>query len=255
MSEVPVRDAATVVLLRDGVQGLEAWLLTRRTELVFAAGMSVFPGGRVDAGDADLPASGDLAGLATRLGCDSRTATALVGAAVRETFEETGVLLTVPSVAGSGLSQARADVEARRYPFGRLLRDHALHVDAGALRPWARWVTPAGEVRRYDTRFFVGALPPGASAENVTTESSTAGWVPLAAALDEGRRGVRGLLPPTAATLAALVPYRTVADALAAADHRSLDPVRPRFVPAEDGAVAVALPDGSVVPVPRALQR
>jgi 8-oxo-dGTP pyrophosphatase MutT (NUDIX family) len=252
---VPVRDAATVVLLRDGAAGLEAWLLTRRAELLFAAGMSVFPGGRVDAGDAQLPIAGDLSGLAERLGCDLATAAALVGAAVRETFEETGVLLTVPPAAPPGLAAARADVEAGRLAFGRLLAEHALQVDAEALRPWARWVTPSGEVRRYDTRFFVGALPAGASPANVTTESSTAGWVALATALQEGRRGVRGLLPPTAATLASLAPFASVQEALAAAEHRSLEPVRPRFVQTGDGNAAVQLPDGSVVPVARAVPR
>jgi 8-oxo-dGTP pyrophosphatase MutT (NUDIX family) len=249
---VPVRDAATVVLLRDGAAGLEAWLLTRRAELLFAAGMSVFPGGRVDAGDAQLPIAGDLSGLAERLGCDLPTAAALVGAAVRETFEETGVLLTVPA---ADLTAERGEVEAGRRGFAELLRAHSLRVDAAALRPWARWVTPAGEVRRYDTRFFVGALPDGAVAQDVTTESSTAGWVPLATALDEGRRGVRGLLPPTAATLAGLAVHRTVADAMAAADRQSLDPVRPRLLRGADGTAAVELPDGSVLPVPQALAR
>jgi 8-oxo-dGTP pyrophosphatase MutT (NUDIX family) len=249
---VPIRDAATVVLLRDGPCGIEAWLLTRRADLVFAAGMSVFPGGRVDRGDADLPMSGSVAGVAARLGCDERTAAALVGAAVRETFEETGVLLSVPR---ADVADERAGVEAGYRDFGDLLHSHGLEVDVAVLRPWARWVTPAGEVRRYDTRFFLGPLPDGAVAQDVTTESSTAGWVSVATALDEGRAGVRGLLPPTAATLASLVPYETVAEALAAAGGRSMDPVRPRFVETEDGGTAVQLPDGSVVPVPRALVR
>jgi 8-oxo-dGTP pyrophosphatase MutT (NUDIX family) len=253
---VPVRDAATVVLLRDTPGGIEAWLLTRGTQMVFAAGMSVFPGGRVDPGDADLPWSGrPAAAFAEEFGCSTELARALVAAAVRETFEETGVLLTVPPPAGAGLSEARAEVEAGRCSFGRLLCDHDLRVDVDALRPWARWVTPLGEVRRYDTRLFVGALPAGACPADVTTESSTAGWVPLATALEQGRRGVRGLLPPTAATLASLLPFRTVADALAGAPDRSLEPVRPRFVEAAGGGAAVALPDGSVVPVPRMLRR
>ncbi len=249
---VPVRDAATVVLLRDGLAGIEAWLLTRHADLVFAAGMSVFPGGRVDPADAGLPMTESVAVIGERLGCDERAAAALVGAAVRETFEETAVLLTEPR---ADLAEHRAEVEAGRLPFGDLLRAHRLRGDVAAVRPWARWVTPDGEVRRYDTRFFVGALPDGAVAQDVTTESSTAGWLLLATALDEGRRGLRGLLPPTAATLASLVPYGTVAEALAAAQGRSLDPVRPRLIRSGDGAAAVELPDGSVLPVPQALVR
>src|SRR6184192_969444 len=112
MTDQPVRDAATVVLLRDGPMGIEAWLLTRVEKMVFAAGMSVFPGGRVDEEDADLPWSGPPpTRFAARFRCPERLARSLVGAAVRETFEETGILLTKPVAA---LPEARADVEAGR---------------------------------------------------------------------------------------------------------------------------------------------
>src|SRR3954466_3088596 len=153
MTDVPVRDAATVVLLRDGAEGIEAWMLTRAIGMAFAGGMSVFPGGRVDDADSSLPLTGgDLPLLAGRFGCDVPTAHGLVGAAVRETFEETGVLLSVPF---ADLSGARADVERGLVSFGDLLRANGLAVDGAALHPWSRWVTPAGEARRYDTRFFV----------------------------------------------------------------------------------------------------
>jgi 8-oxo-dGTP pyrophosphatase MutT (NUDIX family) len=246
----PVRDAATVVLLRDGDQGLEAWLLTRVAAMAFAGGMSVFPGGRVDDADAGLPlAGGDLPLLAERFGCDVPTAHRLVGAAVRETFEETGVLLSVPF---ADLSAARADVEVGRVSFGELLRQHDLAVDADALHPWSRWVTPEGEVRRYDTRFFVGALPETAVAEDVTSESSEASWVPVAAAIEQAQRGQRKLLPPTLMTLASLVGFGSVSAVLAASRQRSLEPVRPRL--RVDGeSVTVELPDGTVFPVPRSL--
>ena len=246
-----VRDAATVVLLRDGAEALEAWLLTRESRMIFAAGMSVFPGGRVDAADAAVPlAGGDVGALADRFGCDPATAHRLIAAAVRETFEETGVLLTVPS---ADLSAAREDVERGRVPFAELLRANDLAADADALRPWARWVTPAGEVRRYDTHFFVAALPDGAEAQNVTPESSAASWVPVPAAIEQAQRGERTMLPPTMTTLASLLSFATVADVLAASDSRSLEPVRPELRIGEDGSVAVELPDGSVVPIPRSM--
>jgi len=243
----PVRDAATVVLLRDGAAGIEAWLLTRAAAMVFAAGMSVFPGGRVDSEDAALPiAGGDLDEMALRFGCDRAAATALVGAGVRETFEETGVLLSVPS---ADLSGARADVELGRVGFGDLLAANGLAVDGASLRPWARWVTPPNEVRRYDTHFFVAALPPAAVAQDVTSESSAASWVPVALALEDSREGRRGLMPPTLATLTSLLEFATVADVLAAAPARDLAPVRPR-VHIDGDRVAIELPDGTRIPMP-----
>jgi 8-oxo-dGTP pyrophosphatase MutT (NUDIX family) len=251
MTDVPIRDAATVVLLRDGVAGIEAWLLTRVTQMVFAAGVTVFPGGRVDASDADLPFSGSAyTEVAGRFGCDEPMARALLGAAVRETFEETGVLLSVPA---ADLSELRADVEDGRLAFGDLLRSHGLSVDADGLQPWARWVTPAGETRRYDTRFFVGALPPGAEAQDVTSESSAAAWVGVGDALEQAQRGERIMLPPTLETLASLVAHPTVASALAAAEVRSLDPVRPHIRVTDEGAVFADLPDGSSVSIPRSM--
>ncbi|MEO9140395.1 MAG: NUDIX hydrolase [Jatrophihabitans sp.] len=245
--DVPVRDASTVVLLRDGVDGVEAWLLTRVTGMVFAAGMSVFPGGRVDEADADLPFTGaGIPAMAQRFGCDETTMRALLGAAVRETFEETGVLLTTPT---ADLSDARGDVEAGRVSFGELLRANSLTVDAGALRPWSRWVTPKGEVRRYDTRFFVGALPEAAQAQDVTSESSAAEWLPIGVAIEQAQRGERQLLPPTLLTLAAMLDCATVADVLLLAEENSLVPVLPNIIIGSDMSVSVSLPDGQVIPI------
>jgi 8-oxo-dGTP pyrophosphatase MutT (NUDIX family) len=210
-----VKDAATVVLLRDGSDGIEAWLLTRVAHLAFAAGMTVFPGGRVEPDDADLPWAG------------ARPAEpALVGAAVRETFEETGVLLGVRQL---DLRAARADVEAGRASFGGLLRSRGAAVDASVLHPWARWITPEGETRRYDTRFFVAALPDGEEPAAVTGEAVHAGWVPLAEALAQRERGERRMLPPTIMTLRSMEPFSVVSDVLAAAPGRSLEPVRARL--------------------------
>ncbi len=259
-AEVPIRDAATVALLRDrDGGGIEAWMLTRVTAMAFAAGMSVFPGGRAETQDALLPFAGDLVTPARQFGCDDAMARLLVGAAVRETFEETGVLLTrgdpSPLLAGpDGLAAARVEVEAGRRDFGELLRQSGLVADADLVRPWARWVTPAGEARRYDARFFVAALPGRADAADVTTESSAAEWIEPATALAQGRSGDRLLMPPTVATLTSLVPFERVADVLAAVAARDLTPVRPRLQTAADGSHAVLLPDGSAVPLPRAEQ-
>lgn len=220
-----IRDAATVVLLRNGAQGVEAWLLTRAEGMVFAAGMTVFPGGGVEPGDADLPWAGT-----------APDEPALVGAAVRETFEETGVLLGVPRL---DLHAARADVEAGRTSFGALLRTHGAAIDASGLCPWARWITPEGEARRYDTRFFVAALPDGQHAAAVTGEAVRAGWVQVAEALRQQERGERRMLPPTIMTLRSIVAFPALADVLAAAPGRSLEPIRPSLTNGQ-----VTLPGG-----------
>jgi 8-oxo-dGTP pyrophosphatase MutT (NUDIX family) len=220
-----MRDASTVVLLRDGTQGVEVWLLTRVAHLAFAAGMTVFPGGRVEPGDADLPWAGA-----------PPAEPAPVGAAVRETFEETGVLLGVP---GLDLSAERADVEAGRTPFGALLRSYGAAIDASGLRPWARWVTPEAEERRYDTRFFVAALPAATEPAAVTGEAVRAEWLRVAEALAQRERGERRMLPPTIMTLRSIAPFPALADVLAAAPGRSLEPVRARI---ENGQVV--LPGG-----------
>ena len=248
---VAVRDASTVVLLRDGAAGLEAWLLTRVTQMVFAAGMTVFPGGRVDARDATLPFAGSgCVEVARRFGCDEPTARSLLGAAVREVYEETGVLLTVPA---GQLPDARAEVESGRLAFAELLAEHGLAIDADGLRPWARWVTPRGEPRRYDTRFFLGGLPAGVEPMDVTTESSHAAWVGVGEALEQARRGERKMLPPTLATLSSLSGFATVADALDAASVRDLGPIRPTIRVADDGEVIADLPDGSSFTLPRTI--
>ena len=260
-ADVPIRDAATVVLLRGapappdgGVPprgaAIQVWMLTRVTQMAFAAGMSVFPGGRVEDADADLPMSGDVAAVARRFDCDERLARALVGAAVRETFEETGVLLAAPA---TDLSGSRADVEDGRVTLADLLREHGLTVDAGLLQPWSRWVTPAGETRRYDTRFFVGALPDGAEPENLTTESSASHWLTVGEALEQAQRGERKLLPPTIATLASLLEFADVDAVLAAARDRVIEPVRPNIRISDTGDVIAELPDGTSITLPRGM--
>jgi 8-oxo-dGTP pyrophosphatase MutT (NUDIX family) len=249
-ADVPVRDASTVVLLRDGASGVQAWLLTRVREMVFAGGMTVFPGGRVDRADADLPfTAGAGVETASRFGCDETTARALLGAAVRETFEETGVLLSTPV---ADLSGARTDVETGRVSFGELLRANGLTVDATGLHPWSRWVTPPGEKRRYDTRFFVGLMPDGAEASDVTTESSEASWVGVEEALAQVQRGERRMLPPTIMTLSSLLPFATVAEAVATSVDRSLEAVRPN-IRVEGDRVVAELPDGTSVRLPASM--
>ncbi len=182
---VVVRDAATVVLLRQGEQGLEVYLQRRVSTMVFAAGVHVFPGGVAD------PADGDL-----------------VQTAIREVAEETGVELV------------RADV-----------------------RPWSRWITPEGEPRRYDTRFFVAVLPGTATPTGVGTEMDTTGWWKPDAAVAAGERGEIVLWPPTLVTLLEVSEWSSPEAVLAASSDRDLEPVLPVVV-RDPGGYRVRLPDG-----------
>lgn len=250
---VPPRDAATVVLLRDTAAGVEAFLLRRAAGMAFAAGMTAFPGGSVDLRDADISVgwSGPEPGWwARRFGCQPSLATALVCAAVRETFEEAGVLLAGPD-AGSVVDDTARYADARRalvdreLTLAQFLADAGLVLRADLLRPWANWVTPAEEKRRYDARFFVAALPKGQHADGVTSEADEVAWRRPGDALEDWRLGRRGLLPATWMILAELAEYTTVADAMAA--ERAIDKITPRLVP-DDGMLRVVLPGDPAYP-------
>ncbi len=193
------RPASTVVLLRDGVAGVEVALLQRAANLGFARGMYVFPGGALDVADAEL---GDP----------------WLVAAVRETFEECGVLLTDPAPPAAAFADRERD-------FAGLLAEFGLKPNLAALHPFAHWVTPEVESRRFDTRFFAAALPAGQDLADFTTEHQNVGWFDPAA--------IDGLpmLPPTTAALTDIARFDTVAEALA--EHRSPVPIMPKPVPAD----------------------
>ncbi|MFB7907467.1 NUDIX hydrolase [Kitasatospora sp. NPDC056076] len=226
------RPAATVVLLRDAADGPEAYLLRRRTSMAFAAGMYAYPGGGVDPRDAEVEtgwAGPSPEEWAQRLGVDARTARAVVCAAVRETFEEAGVLLAGPDpesvAAPRDWSAERAALEAHELSFAEFLRDHGLVLRSDLLGGWARWITPEFEERRYDTWFFVAALPAGQRAALEVGEADRVAWLTPAEAVRGHREGRFGMLPPTVTVLRELSSVRTTAEALDAAADRVLEPV------------------------------
>jgi 8-oxo-dGTP pyrophosphatase MutT (NUDIX family) len=199
------RDAATVVLVRPGpvVSGVEVFLLRRTKALEFAPGACVFPGGSVDERDADPaiaetawigPAPADLGHL---LGISAERASALVCAAVRETFEESGVLLAGPSPAEVVPASALLEQDRRALLDGsvsldELLRRRGLKLRADLLTPWARWITPEISPRRFDTWFYAAALPDGQLAGLAAAgpgESDSGTWWRPSAALEAARPG------------------------------------------------------------------
>ena len=182
------RDAATIVVVRDGDEGIEAYLMRRQTTMEFAAGMYVFPGGGVARvrHRARRPLVRSGAGAAGRScsRCDVDLAKGLVVAAVRETFEETGILLAGPDgdtvvsdTSGDDMAAARLALDAGEMAFADFLTDRGLVLRADLLGAWAHWITPEFEPRRYDTRFFVAALPEGQRVGTISRESDRASWV------------------------------------------------------------------------------
>ncbi|MGW5050628.1 NUDIX hydrolase [Actinokineospora sp. NPDC004072] len=242
------RDAATVMLVRDTPGGLEVFLQRRVVGMAFAGGMTVFPGGGVDQRDVDASVAWhgpDADWWAHGFGCSPALARALVCAAVRETFEESGVLLAGPD-GGSVVAdarpyhEARAALVAREISLAGFLADAGLVLRADLLRPWSNWVTPAEEPRRYDTRFFLAALPAGQRADGETTEADHAHWQRPADTLADWRGGECALMPPTWVTLSELAEHFTVADAMAA--DRRLGKIIPKIV-RDGGVTRVVLPE------------
>lgn len=235
------RNAASVVLLRSGSaaaaeepgsQGrLELYFLHRHAQMAFAAGVAVFPGGGVDPRDHVPPEWWVGPGVevwSRRLGVSPKLAAGLITAAVRETFEETGVLLAGTRSGGLVAETDAADWELDREALvagdaglSEVLQRRDLVLDSGLLTPWACWVTPAGIPRRYRTWFFLAEVPPGQEARDVSTESEGAGWWSVRRALSSSHRGDLVLWPPQYATCALLFDAATPAEALALAHDRA----------------------------------
>ncbi|MFJ4713171.1 NUDIX hydrolase [Streptomyces sp. NPDC088785] len=233
------RRAATVMLLRDAPDasggGLEVHMLRRRTSMAFAAGAYAYPGGGVDPRDDDRQvrwAGPSRQWWAERLGVPEEEAQAIVCAAVRETFEEAGVLLAGPApdsvvddTTGARWQADRQALIARDLSFAEFLQRRGLVLRSDLLGAWARWITPEFEPRRYDTWFFAAALPAGQRTSDDSTEADRTVWIGPDRAAAAYDRGELTMMPPTIATLRTLSGHRTAHDALAGAASRDLTPV------------------------------
>ena len=231
---VPIRAAATVMLVRDHpINGLEVFMLQRTLAAVFAKGMYVFPGGRVDANDNEEQLEAICDGL------DDEEASALLQipngglsywvAAIRECFEEAGVLLARPTD-GSELVRFDTDVALQnRFNAARheihdgmmslveLCTTENLRLVTDNIHYVSHWITPLGEPRRFDTRFFIARAPEAQEPLHDDNETIASLWVSPIEALDRHARGDLAMIPPTTSNLQFLAPHGTTTDALNAA--------------------------------------
>jgi 8-oxo-dGTP pyrophosphatase MutT (NUDIX family) len=253
------KPAATVLLLRDdpapppGRAPLQVFLQRRVKQMAFAGGMTVFPGGSVDPSDvpdAERWAGPDPTEWAELIGVTPEVAGQAVSAAVREVFEETGVLLAGPpgGEPGSLTAQAplwRKQLTEHTLSLAQVLVDSGYVLRSDLLRTWAHWVTPPQEGRRYDTIFFVAGMPAGQEADAHTTEAVEATWWYPEEALAAFDVGEMTLMPPTLLSLRDLSAFSTTAEALAGCAGRDMTPVHPKFRKDDAGVRYVILPDGS----------
>lgn len=258
---VPIRNAATVMLVRDGTDGVEVFVLKRTLNAAFAAGAYVFPGGAVDPEDG-APEVEDLC-----LGRTDAEASALLGiergglaywvASVRECFEEAGVLLAVDAD-GDVIRFEESDGTLERFATHRdalndrnnptklldIVRAEALRLATQDMHYVSHWITPVGEARRFDTRFFVTATPPQQEPLHDDNELVDSLWVNPAAALQMVERRELMMIPPTVANIRYLARFATVADLLAdAARMPPPEAIQPKLVYDDNGKlVGVKMP-------------
>ena len=239
------RDAATVVLLRDGHGKFEVFSVKRHGKIGFAGGAIVFPGGKVDPADQD-PAWEHLFATQTKRASElaetPQVARATVVAACRELLEEAGYL----PLTGDALSAERfAELRIDSSKLIAWLKSEQRRLDGASLVPLSRWLTPEAEARRFDTRFFLHRASESAKPTHEGYENTASFWATPQDTLAQFDRSEIQLLPPTHRTLAWLSSYSDVTSALEAANAHTLAIICPRLIQQVDDmgtTLALALP-------------
>jgi 8-oxo-dGTP pyrophosphatase MutT (NUDIX family) len=237
------------VVVRDGVPGLEVFFVLRHTKSSFLGGAVVFPGGKVDPSDEDAawdarataPHPRTEAMVAGVDGHDAPSARALAVAACRETLEEGRILPLDAPIGDAEVEALRLALLASPGSLGAALAQRGRNLALDALVPWARWVTPEAEARRFDARFFLLELPAGQVGRHDEHETTMSFWGRPAEVLERFMRGEIFLAPPTTRTLELLAACPDVRAARAVAMEQSLLPVCPSFQPGDE-APFLALP-------------
>src|SRR5579885_3414087 len=231
--------SATILLVRDGPSGVEVFMVKRHYQIDFASGALVFPGGKAAKGDYD-------AALADFTDCDpgwSAEMRALGAAAIREAFEESGILLVRPQGSDALLPAERLpELDRYRVPLNKgeiglaeMLRAEKLRLACDRLVRFAHWITPKLMPKRFDTQFFLAAAPPGHVGSHDGHESVDSVWLTPQAAIEDRRRW--SIMFPTKLNLMKLSKSKTVEEALAAARNFNIVPVEPWPDRNERGAI------------------
>jgi 8-oxo-dGTP pyrophosphatase MutT (NUDIX family) len=265
MSIAAAQPASTVVLVRPSPGGFEVFLVRRSDAIAFMGGAHVFPGGRIDPldrlADAGRWCDGVEHALSSMPTAGQREAVAFHVAAVRELFEEAGVLLARQEgastiVATHGDARSRFDQYRVHLIGGEITlldvaaREH-LRLALDTLTPFANWVTPEIEARRFDTFFFLAVAPPAQDASHHDHEASGGIWITPAAATDRCLSGDLALPPPTWTTLRGLAQFSEVKEAWRWASSRQVPRVEPRVNELPDGTREILLPgDARYPPIP-----
>ncbi len=246
------RDAATLVLVRDAAAGgVEVFCVERSKKSGFMGGAIVFPGGKLDDADRDtgwIAASTSPRVPSTPIASDDDTLRALAVAACRETLEEAALLpLANTRLDHDALLALRAELANKENArtLLDLVRARSLRLDLAALHPFARWITPTAESRRFDARFFLATVDADARGLHDAAETTSSFWARPAEILRRFDAGEVQLAPPTHRTLELLAIEPNAAAAIAATSRACLDPICPRLVRHVDAAgetMALALP-------------
>lgn len=251
---VEARIAATVILLRDSPGGVEVFLMERHAKSDFVGGAYVFPGGRVDPEDQveeALCAGADDASASRRLDLEAG-GLALYVAAIRECFEEAGVLLAYGAdgelvsfrepETEDRFKSLRLAMNSRALSLSALARQEGLRLATDHMHYWAHWITPKGQPKRFDTRFFLAVAPQDQTATHDDWELTASAWVTPQEALERARRGEWKIILPTLRNLQSLLPYATTSQAVKAARGKTEIPVMQPRVQVRGEEVVLVLP-------------
>ncbi|MFC3713980.1 NUDIX domain-containing protein [Sphingoaurantiacus capsulatus] len=239
--------AATLVLLREDSGPVEIFMVERAKTMGFAGGMMVFPGGKVDAADIALAKNAELAPGYAEL--DPVDAAARI-AAIRETFEEAGVLLTIGGpVSEETRDHWRARIVEHEETFSDFLMTTGHRLDVEALVPFAHWCPPRDlEKKRFDTRFYLARMPAGETALHDGNESTRSHWITAADALARADSGENAIIFPTRRNLERLAKSDSIEATIAEAHATPVGLVQP-VVETRNGEPYLCIPEGLGYPV------